>query len=105
MSKATRLPKLAIPPFVFLVVSTIIHAAAADDDLAINGTLVNPDNIAGYVWPQPPYDIYNPGAAGGQTKLLLHLPAGDTFTMNIWNGTYGGNCGGYGLLRLYNRPL
>ena len=81
------------------------NAACANDDLAINGTLVNPDNIAGYVWPQPPYTIWDPGALGGQTKLLLFLPAGTTFTLNVWNGSYGGECGASGLLRLYNRPI
>ena len=80
-------------------------AAQANDDLAINGGLVNPDNIAGYVWPQPPYGIYDAGAVGGQTKMLLYLAMGQSFTMNVWNGSYGGDCYGYGLLRIYNRPV
>ena len=65
--------------------------AQADDDLAINGVLVDPNGVAGYVVP------------GGATQLLLFLPAGMTFTMNIWNS--GGFVWGHGLLRLYNRPI
>ena len=64
---------------------------SADDDLAINGVKIHPDNLAGYVVP------------GGATEMLLFLPSGQTFTLNIWNA--GGNMWGHGYLRLYNRPI
>lgn len=66
--------------------------AQVDDDLAVNGTLVFPDSLASYVVPD------------GATALLLVLPAGSTFTLNIWNASYGPTWG-HGLLRLYNRPI
>ena len=64
---------------------------SADDDLAINAVKIHPDNLASYVVP------------GGATEMLLFLPAGRTFTLNIWNA--GGNMWGHGYLRLYNRPV
>ena len=65
--------------------------AQADDDLAVNGSLIHPDYTAGYVVP------------GGATELLLVLPAGSAFTLNIWNHT--GQVWARGYLRLYNRPI
>ena len=59
----------------------------ADDALAINGT----------VWPDFGY------IHGGATTLLLYLPRGSTFNVNIWNS--GGWVYAVGRMRLYDRPI
>ena len=75
------------------VYSHAANPAVANDDLAINGILLYEDNVT---------DAIN----GGTTTLLLFLPAGRTFTVDIRNrlGSTDG-CGGGGTLRLYNRPV
>lgn len=64
--------------------------ASADDDLAINGVKLFPDDIANTI-------------NGGATTFLHFLPAGSTMAVNVWNA--GGGYGAGGSLRLYNRPL
>jgi hypothetical protein len=65
--------------------------AQADDDLAINGVLINSDSVAGYV-------------AGTSTTLLHVLPAGEILNLNVWQAA-GFNTYGLGALRLYDRPI
>ena len=65
----------------------------ADDDFGLNGVVIYPTGLT---------DPIN----GGATTLLLFLPAGQTFTLNIWNTTLGYlQYGAGGSLRLYNRPI
>lgn len=64
--------------------------AWADDDVAINGTVVYGDGTTDYI-------------NSGLTTFLLFLPAGRMFNVNVWNNT-GWTWGG-GRLRLYNRPI
>ena len=66
--------------------------AGADDDLVINGTVVDPDNVANYVF-------------DGARTLLVILNAGSTFTVDVRQGTIGGNCLGFGRIRLYDQLL
>lgn len=67
--------------------------AGADDDLVINGAIIDRDDLA-------------EGIFDGATTLLLRLPAGDTFTVDIHNSViYGGFAYGTGRLRLYNKRL
>lgn len=72
-------------------------AAQADDDLAIGlGPLTEADIVfrnsqAGWVVP------------GGATALLLVVPAGQTWRVNVWNA--GGYVWAHGKLRAYNRPV
>ncbi len=66
------------------------NPAAADDDLGIDGVAVYSDGYASYL-------------NGGATTLLRFLPAGQTFTVNIWNS--GGWCYASGELRLYSHEL
>lgn len=69
------------------------NPASANDDLIINGTAINVDG-------------HDDNVFGGATTLLLVLPPGFTFTVDILNNTaYGGEAGGGGALRLYNRLL
>ena len=65
----------------------------ANDDFGLNGVVIYPTG-----WTDP--------INGGATTLLLFLPAGQTFTLNIWNTTLGYlEYGAGGSLRLYNRPI
>lgn len=66
------------------------NPAAFDDDMGLDGVVVYPDGYADYV-------------NGGATTLLKYLPAGSTFTLNVWNS--GGWCSAGGELRLYSHEL
>ena len=72
------------------VYSHAADPAWADDDVAINGTVVYGDGTTDYI-------------NSGLTTFLLFLPAGRMFNVNVWNNT-GWTWGG-GRLRLYNRPI
>jgi hypothetical protein len=65
--------------------------AFVDDDLAINGVLINPNSLAGYIY-------------GPDTTLLHVIPAGEVLNLNVWHNV-GAVSEGAGSLRLYDRPI
>ncbi len=72
--------------------------ASANDVLYVDGLAIDE------IWPGKPagYPIAHT-VFGGATTLVLFLPAGTTFDVDIYNGVGTGGAGGR--LRVYNRPI
>ena len=67
--------------------------AGADDDLVIDGVVIEPNDFAD--------DI-----SGGATTLITTIPANTVMTVDVRNSSiYGGPCSAGGSLRLYRSPI